>query len=502
MGHGLLLLRQIHEYNSSIVRGERAVTEERPNEITLLSDAYAWKSVDTILQSRYFQRLWVVQEILLSKSCYLWLGWLSLPFQSLCSSIMNFAGILDFVTRPDVARTVRNLFQKCQRLQHWASTSYTCLSAIADMVPSSHFTALPLVYYLYKGCFFQVSDSRDRFYSLRGLASDRERLPDPNYRLSYKDTWRRHTEYFVHSSYLVLLITKAGLWERESLRTGRSEYDLPSWLPLWFPHITPSASTVTRPYSDEDDRIWASFSRSMLNYDQGAFCRAVAGGSASLFCRPRLSSDGTRLTLPVHLIDSVATTALLDTTSPATLSRVVSGLKDHVDCAMYRRCKFVKTQGDGAFCCPKSTTADSGHDKSCKKLCIDTIFFENCVADVIDPLKFDIVDEAMRSNIEQDMERRELRQCNHIMVTTSGRLGFVHACTKPGDVLVLVPGVGDVMVLREVDQESVLETPLQDTNEDKTKKVFQVVGDAYLNGVMQGELMRERKADLVDVVLV
>ena len=93
-------------------------------------------------------------------------------------------------------------------------------------------------------------------------------------------------------------------------------------------------------------------------------------------------------------------------------------------------------------------------------------------------MKTDIVNEQARSTIERYMKRPEPWRCNHIMVTTSGRLGFVHACTKPGDALVLIPGFGNVMVLRKVLSGSVLEAEEQAATGNQTKEVYQVVGDA------------------------
>ena len=188
----------------------------------------------------------------------------------------------------------------------------------------------PLLYYLYVCRNFSVSDPRDRFYSLHGLSSDHESLPAPDYRSPYSDTWRRHVNYLVHSGDCALLITKAGLWGRESFLPPWLAYDLPSWLPLWFPSSTPSAPILTLHDGDEVDRFWNSYYKFALG-------RSSAGGPASFFRSPSLSSDGTRLTLTVHPIDSVAATELLETESQASLSRLISSLRDQVDLGLYRR---------------------------------------------------------------------------------------------------------------------------------------------------------------------
>ena len=109
MGHGLLLLEQIHYMTMAIRPDQKLFSEKQSRDIKLSSNTFAWKAVATILQNRYFQRLWVVQEVMPKGSSYLWLGWLEMPFSILCGAIEADS---EKFTTPGIAERRRSLQQE------------------------------------------------------------------------------------------------------------------------------------------------------------------------------------------------------------------------------------------------------------------------------------------------------------------------------------------------------------------------------------------------------
>jgi hypothetical protein len=183
-------------------------------------DDNVWDEISALIRRPWFARVWIIQEIAVSKEVVLVCGddkiswrWLVValnvikhhwgkyhygkygreldintpPFQSKCTSIINLGAHRHYIqqSRRD---NLLNLV--------------TCFS--------------------YAG----ATDPRDHLFALLGLARDGDQEGfRPNYELSYGEISRRYAATFIDKGQAVGLLSRAGI--------GNNEIGLPSWIPNW-----------------------------------------------------------------------------------------------------------------------------------------------------------------------------------------------------------------------------------------------------------------------------
>jgi hypothetical protein len=77
--------------------------------------------------------------------------------------------------------------------------------------------------------------------------------------------------------------------------------------------------------------------------------------------------------------------------------------------------------------------------------------------------------------------------------TNNGYLGLVSTSCEVGDAVWLLQGANVPYVLRGIGKYA---------GNEATGSVWEVVGDAYVHGVMQGEIWKDAKDQLVNIELV
>lgn len=77
--------------------------------------------------------------------------------------------------------------------------------------------------------------------------------------------------------------------------------------------------------------------------------------------------------------------------------------------------------------------------------------------------------------------------CRRLMATTGGRIAWVRSCCEEGDVVAIIHGCSVPMVLRKTDEPGC---------------TYEVVGDCYIDGMMDGEAVDWGELDADEIVLV
>lgn len=201
-----------------------------------------------ILDRPWFQRLWVVQEIVLASDMLFQSGTHTTYFYCL-ERLLAFAGYatssaIAYSSRPDCMAHLGP-----SALQRLSDVVASCQASVVDTGVYE-----PLLNILSKTCMKSCSDPRDRIYAILGISDLIERNSiAPDYTIDVLTLFRSVTleyiqdqeEYYYHHS---LLLAAAGLSRGSKLR-GQSE-TWPSWVPDM--HALPVQYRTTTPQYDDD----------------------------------------------------------------------------------------------------------------------------------------------------------------------------------------------------------------------------------------------------------
>ena len=169
-----------------------------------------------LLSRPFFQRLWVVQEVVLGKNLVTVCG--SRHFQWY---ILRLASLL-FIRRPELASLLKSLVINC----HFA----TMRNASLFVREHGGLVNRDLWEILDRCSGLATSEPRDKIYAVLGLAKRSSGLPQPDYAKSTKDIYLDFARHFVRSGHGINVVDAAAASQRE---TGP---DYPSWAP-WFENM-------------------------------------------------------------------------------------------------------------------------------------------------------------------------------------------------------------------------------------------------------------------------
>ncbi|KAK0656997.1 heterokaryon incompatibility protein-domain-containing protein [Cercophora newfieldiana] len=251
----------------------------------IAEDTQSWTAVGNLLLREWFERAWTLQEFLLSSRSNFFCGSKNI------SRFMMFDAVSavwdwqqwkhDIIPRKSYERAW-NRFRLLERYTHELS--------------------LPLVGTLAYTATSRVTDSRDRLYSLLGLASpiDREVVGQPDYESDPELVFARLVQSFVekHESLDIVCLAAVlrGLRSKEALNTG---YDLPSWVPDWSIELLHSGPVPSM--ASQSARAHIGNLRPMHSIDFS--CMYAACGSMGP--RVRFSEDLLGMTCGGILVDRV-----------------------------------------------------------------------------------------------------------------------------------------------------------------------------------------------------
>ncbi|KAK4214205.1 heterokaryon incompatibility protein-domain-containing protein [Rhypophila decipiens] len=196
-------------------------TNIRPH---IAANSPGWKAVENLLTRKWWERVWTLQEYLLSKQGFFFCGSKRISFKQMTYAINS---VWHWHQRRDSRIISREGYEKAWnrlRLVVWQ-----------DYVSRAR-RHLPLVALLTYTSTSSVTDPRDRLYSLLGLISPSEldMIGRPDYESSAASIYTRFAISFI-LKYRTLDLLCIGPEMKENLSSNQNKevLHLPSWVPDW-----------------------------------------------------------------------------------------------------------------------------------------------------------------------------------------------------------------------------------------------------------------------------
>ncbi|KAH7336547.1 heterokaryon incompatibility protein-domain-containing protein [Rhexocercosporidium sp. MPI-PUGE-AT-0058] len=230
-----------------------------------------WSSIKTLMESAYWKRTWIIQELALSKSVLFWWGRSSIGLDTLDTAMANLrdrkpkdyfeSGYKDILyLLIIVGKTRNNRGRESKGMNLERILTFSCRSL--------------------------ASEPRDKIFGVLGLSSDgSELIPDPDYRkpldtilreLTISMLLRRDTKNKVGPSDLMCIDNP----------TVPKRQELPSWTIDW-----------TRIWKGPAGNFWAS------SVERGLQSGYLTSGKSN--ANPRFSEDGMILTVRGYVFDRI-----------------------------------------------------------------------------------------------------------------------------------------------------------------------------------------------------
>jgi hypothetical protein len=416
--------------------------EPSPPSPQLPESVVAWDHVLAIVNHRYFERRWIIQEIANIKTqVALLLGdqLVSLDLLFNCAAQLKLVrwGLTEEFNSSIPPRAM-------QKLQE-SGNANECLFRTAEIRRERKAGAsLPLLSLLTRCRNFQTTDIRDRVYALRPLASD-ENLPAPNYGLSIEELVIRLARYHVMQGQGNMIIEQAGLAFRNV------ESNIPSWCPTW-------EGMLPCPFNDGITREKSGF--------------AASGSTA-----PRIIvvGDGSLLRVRGAIIDEVqAVTSVAMTPGPGGINReAVASIRALIPEKRLSNDEFEELVAP--FNQTQATSERVHRLGESKFINIETLLLQLFVPDErLETAEHTTGANRLVGNLLIDLDESRCFRGRCFCVTNQGHVGLVPKGVQPGDQVAIISGVNVTTILRT-----------DVVHNDR----LQIVGDSYFVGVGRGEAM-------------
>ncbi|RBR26146.1 uncharacterized protein FIESC28_01037 [Fusarium coffeatum] len=184
-------------------------------------DDLRWRYLKRLMSLRWFSRIWVIQEVVLSsqdplvlhgKQIHAWepLGW--------AAAWLRRSGYMRLPQLPEELRNVDTISNLRRVTTSWPLAALISITQIK----------------------FQATDQRDKIYGLLGLAAECHGtmgLPEElkaDYSLEVTDLYQRVARFLMEQSQSLAMLTRAkGLPGTETRENRQHDLALPSWCPDW-----------------------------------------------------------------------------------------------------------------------------------------------------------------------------------------------------------------------------------------------------------------------------
>ncbi|KAI8635512.1 heterokaryon incompatibility protein-domain-containing protein [Xylariaceae sp. FL1651] len=176
----------------------------------------SWGCIRHLVEMPWFTRTWIIQEVTLSRQAYLQCGESSLPWIDFCVGFLSLSHTF-LLYRPDIVPSISSYTQTMQLIltYHKAGTTFSSLDFPALL--ENHKVA-------------RTSDARDKIYAFLGLyelKSGRSHNIIPNYRDTVTEAFVNFAKEIVEQSKTLDIL---GVPRQNS----QNRVDgLPSWVPDW-----------------------------------------------------------------------------------------------------------------------------------------------------------------------------------------------------------------------------------------------------------------------------
>lgn len=398
------------------------------------------KAVGVLISRSWWRRLWVIQELVLSRQAYLRCGPLAITWESfeffldVCELFMLCHSTHPAFYPAYIIGYKAFILSKCWR-QHKSGQDSTMFQLFEMMIT----TAIR-----------ETTDPRDRVFALLGLAKDREQLRiRPNYSLSCAQVYMKTAEALIEQHGLVIL-SYCSFKRSNKLRM--------EGLPSWSPDLSGSVSNPLRGNATTSIYRASGSSKPTLSFQWHA--------SARLLKVQGIAVD--KVLVKSH--ERPSPNASFEFTKAKILRKWLRKLPwyspdKHVDDAMWRApiANRISKRGQET-----SREAQSQDKAGFEALLSGDKSLLTCANDTVN----DYVYSAWV---------RTVGRC--LFTTSSGHVGLGSSEILPGDYIVILFGADIPFVVRDIDGGS-------GKWREGANDHCQVIGEVYMHGIMQGEAMQ------------
>lgn len=463
-----------------------AVPEDQLSRIIAQSRALFDTQARYLLQRPYWRRAWVIQEISVGSRVTVHCGPHSTGWDELVICLRSLRLRKAYYDTSDpAAKAYRNL----EMIQELRSKLRMCKN-------------VPLLRVLQDSYGSEATDPRDKIFALLGLCFDAHQyVPVISYKFPLRDTILNMTIQAINNTNLDLICMQ-GLTRT---RSPAPEFKLPTWVPNWL-------EIGNHPFNDR-----------MVGYLTGHYEDRTSIASADTCYRRNLLPNVTTLTVDgalVGIIDGLTPAAglsawsrlyqsesvemttktghetLVDVFKTLTFAANATNLFDKVFTQRFFRSINKDRRSSSSLKSVRDWFDLSGdlriRGTSLREWTANGEIISNYELEHAPLRPRTGVDRAqyeftLETSIEQALAKI-LRNGMRLMTTMDGDIGWAHPLALPGDGIFLLRGCSMPVILREL-------------NDDQYPLSFEVIGDAYVHGVMQGGLWEQASEMLQKIYL-
>ncbi|KAK4158746.1 heterokaryon incompatibility protein-domain-containing protein [Cladorrhinum sp. PSN259] len=182
-------------------------------------DRDAVSAIQNILQRPFWNRIWIVQEVVLAKELDLVCGTKRLPWNLFIEAFQSWVNLSSTSYLNNYTHNVWSIFNEMR------STNPTIMMALRK----SRGSDASLLALVGRCMSYQATDPRDKIFGLLGVATDAPALIRPDYKSSVNEVYRSFTRAAIEREKRLEVIREAGFGHP---RTSQ-DLELPSWVPDW-----------------------------------------------------------------------------------------------------------------------------------------------------------------------------------------------------------------------------------------------------------------------------
>jgi hypothetical protein len=407
-----------------------------------------WKHLDMLLELPWFIRLWVIQECAVARKALLVWG----------ENEMEFKDFFDAVAKKNTYG-IGPIGQHQSALATRATIRMFFMAMLSDAWPK---TKYPLARLLNQIDHAKATLPQDNMFALLGLSQESDaRELAPNYDETLEESLLRYALYFLCEKKAVDILSSSGLSQRSYPSS------VPTWVPLWTSSMRQSRVGRWQP-------------------DGNTFFHATGSAKADV----TVTSDSEILEVSGFIVD------VLTVVHNSRWSDEYHG--DTQDTDKYMHDTFLDADDTILNICESSKSQDDQKlfESQWRNLLFDMVWGHGCNSQptqewetsylafrkYLDHLSRndwddrDLAEEIMHARKEGEVFYSDFWVTRYLGVcsTTEKRLGRIPPGSRPGDLIAMFLGAAVPFVLRKCESHA---------------GEYQLVGECYLHGMMQGEVL-------------
>jgi hypothetical protein len=408
-----------------------------------------WAAVRGFLRRPWFVRKWIIQEVVVARTLQLFCGIWEMPWDIFGAAMARVYRI------PAIMDDNDGDIQKGEMRTNGFSAAGTLILLRLATQRGNHIDLLKV---LAETGMFRATRARDHLFALLGVASNTDdRFLDPNYDEPFKFVVERYARYFIEKYHSpALMLCYAGV---TSMKDGS--------FPSWMPNFTVSNPCFASPGIVENDPFYntATKLKARMKFRESSHVLIVTGAITDSLA---LVAKKWRINIILQSDELLATISSYPTGEDIidVQWRTLIGNRNTetgVPLASFRESYFAY----------REVLLGEEHKE---------MIPEYSTSDVLgDPISKPLANWVPYSRA---MIRTEL---NRPCITKKGYFGLVPREAEPGDVIFIALGAPTPLILRECNEKS---------------GHYQLYGDSYIHGIMNGEALKENDFQVDDICLI